>query len=67
MQRNIVCLSDIPAPLHDWLKHEKMVRSEAAGHRVTIYSIAVEALEFYKDYLEKQRAEQKEPVGVSGG
>jgi hypothetical protein len=65
--RNIVTLSNIPVPLHNWLRHEKLIRSEEAGHRIPICELVVEALEMYQKAIEAERtgSSRKEVAGVS--
>lgn len=62
--RNIVTLSDIPLPLHNWLRHEKLLRTQAAGHRIPICDIVVEALEMYKAKIEADRGQLPAEAGV---
>jgi len=67
--RNIVTLSDVPVPLHDWYKREARRRSQEAGKRVGICTLVVEALEEYKAKHEPvpPSPEQREPAGVNHG
>lgn len=68
MARNIVTISDIPVPLHDWLKHEALERKKLKGGRGHICKIVVEAIELYKAKVEAERpAPEPERQEVTSG
>lgn len=57
--RNVVSISDVPVPLHNWLREEARRRSQKEGKRVGITTLVVEAVEQFKENVEGIRGGSK--------
>lgn len=62
--RNVICISDFPPELHDWVKEEAKRRGEAIGRRYAVALVFQEAVRDLKVKLENNHAE---PVEVTHG
>ena len=50
--RNVICISDMPLALHDWVKAEAKRRADEAGKRYSVDLVFQEAIELLKAKLE---------------
>jgi|GEM_PF-5905757 len=58
--RNVICISDMPIDLHDWVKAEAKRRADEAGRRYSVALVFQEAVELLKAELENSHAEPAE-------
>jgi len=65
MQRNVICISDMPSDLQQWVKEEAKRRAEAAGKKryaeALVYQEAVRLLKA------KQEGNHSEPAATQKG
>jgi len=59
--RNVICISDFPPDLHEWVKDEAKRRGEATGRR---YAVALVFQEAVRDLKEKLDENHADPVEV---
>jgi hypothetical protein len=52
MSRNVICISDMPEDLHQWLKDEAQRRAESQGKRYAVALVVQEAVRDLKAKLE---------------
>jgi len=62
--RNVICISDFPPELHDWVKEEAKRRGEGTGRRYAVALVFQEAVRNLKAKLENNHAK---PGEVSNG
>jgi len=58
--RNVICISDMPPDLHQWVKTEAKRRGEAIGKRYSVALVFQEAVSLLKAKLENDHAEPVE-------
>ncbi|HUV51651.1 MAG TPA: hypothetical protein VMW64_01075 [Dehalococcoidia bacterium] len=58
--RNVICISDMPPDLHDWVKSEAKRRADKVGRRYSVALVFQEAVELLKAKLENNHAAPKE-------
>jgi len=58
--RNVICISDMPPDLHQWVKAEAKRRGEAIGKRYAVALVFQEAIELLKAKLENDHAKPVE-------
>ena len=46
--RNVICISDMPPDLHEWVKAEAKRRGEAIGKRYSVALVFQEAVELLR-------------------
>jgi len=60
MARNVICISDMPPELHDWVKSEAKRRANEAGRRYSVALVFKEAVELLKAKLENNHDQPAE-------
>jgi len=50
--RNVICISDFPEELHDWVKEEAKRRGEGTGRRYAVALVFQEAVRNLRSKLE---------------
>ena len=60
--RNVICISDMPPDLHEWVKAEAKRRGDAIGKRYSVALIFQEAVVLLKTKLENNH-DSPEEVG----
>ena len=60
--RNVICISDFPPYLHDWVKEEAKRRAEEAGRRYAVALVFQEAVIDLKAKLQNNHSKQAEVV-----
>ena len=58
--RNVICISDMPPDLHEWVKAEATRRGEAIGKRYSVALVFQEAVKLLKAKLENDHAKPVE-------
>jgi len=58
--RNVICISDMPIDLHDWVKAEAKRRADEAGRRYSVALVFQEAVEMLKAKLENNHVKPEE-------
>ncbi len=58
--RNVICISDMPPDLHQWVKAEAKRRAEAIGKRYSVALVFQEAVELLKAKLDNNHAKPVE-------
>jgi len=59
MHRNVICISDMPPDLHEWVKAEAKRRREATGKRYSEALIFQEAVELLKTQLDNNHSPEE--------
>lgn len=54
--RNVICISDMPPDLHQWVKDEAKRRAKEIGKRYSVALVFQEAVVLLKTKLENQSA-----------
>ncbi|MBA7685186.1 hypothetical protein ES703_93604 [subsurface metagenome] len=62
--RNVICISDMPLDLHQWVKDEAKRRGEAIGKRYSVALVFQEAVVLLKAKIENNHVS---PVEVRHG
>lgn len=58
--RNVICISDFPPDLHDWVKEEAKRRGKDTGRRYAVALVFQEAVRALKAKLENNHAKPAE-------
>lgn len=58
--RNVICISDMPPDLHQWVKDEAKRRAEEIGKRYAVALVFQEAVRDLKAKLENNHAQPVE-------
>jgi len=58
--RNVICISDMPPDLHQWVKAEAKRRGKEIGKRYAVALVFREAIELLKARLENNHAKPVE-------
>lgn len=58
--RNVICISDMPPGLHQWVKAEAKRRAVAQGKRYAVALVFQEAIELLKAKLDNNHASPEE-------
>jgi len=57
--RNVICISDMPPDLHEWVKAEAKRRGEAIGKRYSVALVFQEAVELLKAKLDNHASPEE--------
>jgi len=57
--RNVICISDMPPDLHEWVKAEAKRRGEAIGKRYSAALVFKEAVELLKEKLDNNHSPEE--------
>ncbi len=58
--RNVICISDMPPDLHQWVKDEAKRRGQEIGKRYSVALVFQEAIQLLKAKLDNNHNSSKE-------